>query len=336
MSATAPELELVSPGAIEAAARGLEGVAVRTPLIPADWISDALGAEVRLKCESLQRGGAFKLRGAYTMIARLSDIERRRGVITYSSGNHAQAVALAAGMFGVPAVVVMPTTAPAVKVSGARAYGAEVVFEGTTSIERKTRAEQIAEDRGLAMIPPFEHPDIIAGQGTVGREILEDWPSVGLVVVPIGGGGLLSGVASWIRRDRPDCRIVGVEPTGAASMRASLDAGKPVTLESVDTIADGLKPVRPGDLTFRHVKELVDDVVLVEDDAIADATARLMSRSKLMVEYSGAATVAALLSGAVDTNGVRTVAILSGGNIDGSEAAGLLEEIADPPVLTHL
>lgn len=323
--------ELVSPRAIEFAARGLEGVAARTPLLPADWLSDAVGGEVRLKCESLQRAGSFKLRGAYTMISRLPDVERRRGVITYSSGNHAQAVALAARLFGVPAVVVMPTTAPAVKVRGARGYGAEVVFEGTTSTERQRRAESLAAERGLAIVPPFEHPDIIAGQGTVGREILEDWPDVDAVLAPIGGGGLLSGIAAWIRRAHPDCVIIGVEPEGAASMRGSLDAGEPATLASVDTIADGLMPVRPGELTFGHVHELVDDVVTVDDAAIRDAASRLLSRSKLMVEFSGAATTAALLSGAFDGRERRTAVVVSGGNMDSAAAAELLSAEPAPP-----
>ncbi len=320
---------LVTPRAIEAAAEALRGVAVRTPLLPAAWLHERLGAEVRLKAENLQHAGAFKLRGAYTMIARLSDDERRRGVITYSSGNHAQAVAFAARLFAVPATVVMPTTAPVVKVRGTRDFGADVVFEGTTSVERKRRAEAIAAERGLTMVPPFDHPDIIAGQGTVGMEIVDDWPQVETILVPIGGGGLISGVAAWVRRRSASCRIVGVEPRGAASMRASLDAGGPVTLSGVDTIADGLMPVRPGDLTFAHVKELVDDVVLVDDDAIRDAARQVLVRSKLLVEYSGAATLAALASGAWPARGRRCVAVLSGGNIEPAFAARLLQAEAD-------
>ncbi len=334
---SAEELQqLVSPGEVEAAARALRGVAIRTPLLPADWLSESLGIEVRLKCENLQRGGAFKLRGAYNMISRLPESERRAGVITYSSGNHAQAVALAARLFGVPAVVVMPTTAPAVKVRGARGFGAEVVFEGTTSLERKRRAERIAKQRGLTIVPPFDHLDIIAGQGTVGREILEEWPSVEAVLVPIGGGGLISGIAAAVRRDRPDLQVIGVEPAGAASMRASLNEGRPVTLERIETIADGLMPVRPGDLTFGHVRELVDNVVLVDDASIAAATAQVISRSKLLVEFSGAATVAALLSGAYAPQGRRTVAVLSGGNVDLADAATLLAGEADVPTISTL
>src|SRR5215831_1517689 len=214
-----------------------------TPLVD---VSDVAGRPLRLKCESLQPGGAFKIRGAYNMVAQLPDAERRRGVITYSSGNHGQAVAIAARAVGVPAVVVMPTTAPNIEVQGAKAFGAEVVFEGTTTIHRKARAEQIAAERQLTMVPPFDHEWIIEGQGTLGLEILEECEDVGTVLVPIGGGGLISGVAAAIKQTRPDVYVIGVEPTGAASMKTSVDAGEVRTLEQVATIADGLMAVRPG------------------------------------------------------------------------------------------
>lgn len=317
---------LVTRDDVAAAAAALRGVAVRTPLLPAPWLEEAVGVEVRLKCENLQRVGAFKLRGAYTMISRLPEEERRRGVITYSSGNHAQAVALAARLFGIPAVVVMPTTAPAVKVEGARALGAEIVLHGTTSLERRDRAEAIAAERGLAIVPPFDHPDIVAGQGTVGKEILEDWPDVGAVLVPIGGGGLVAGIAAWIKRERPDCLVVGVEPENADAMRRSRLAGEPVTIEPRATIADGLAPVRPGDLTFAHVRELVDDIVTVPDDAIERATRLLVRDGKLVVEFSGAATTAALLSGRFAPRGRPTAAVVSGGNLDPSRMMALLAE----------
>lgn len=305
----------MSPAAIEAAARGLPDTVVRTPLLPAPWLGGAEDADVRLKCENLQRAGAFKIRGAYTMISALDGSARRRGVITYSSGNHAQAVALAARLFDAPARVVMPTTAPDVKVEGTRRLGADVVFEGTTSIERRRRAEAIAEERGLTIVPPFDHPDIIAGQGTTGREILQDWPDVEAVLVPIGGGGLLSGIAAWIKRKRPDCRIIGVEPENADAMRRSVEAGDRVTLDRTDTVADGLAPVRPGRLTLEHARELVDAFVTVPDDAILEATRRLLHDGKLVVEFSGAATVAALLSRRWRPDGRSTVAVLSGGNL---------------------
>ncbi len=322
--ARAAALSLVTAASIREAARGLEGVAVRTPLIPARWLAEEIGAPVRLKCESFQPVGAFKLRGAYTMVARLTEAERARGVITYSSGNHAQAVAYAARAFGIDAVIVMPVNAPRIKVAGTKRLGAAVVMEGTTSVARRERAEAIQAERGLTMIPPFDHPDIIAGQGTAGLEILEDWPDVETVIAPIGGGGLVSGIAAWVKRERPAVRVIGVEPVGAAAMRRSLDAGEPVTIDTIDSIADGLLPVRPSDLTFAHTDALVDDVVLVDDDAIRAAAGRLLVRGKLLVEYSGAATVAALRSGAVETSG-PTAAVVSGGNIDPDRIPELLE-----------
>lgn len=319
--------DLVSSDAILDAARALEGVAVRTPLLPAPWLSDRVGAEVRLKCENLQRAGAFKVRGAYTALARMSPEARARGVIAYSSGNHAQGVALAAKLFGVPAVVVMPTTAPPVKVEGARRLGAEIILEGTTSVERQRRAEAEAAQRGLTIVPAFDDPDIIAGQGTVGAEISEQWPDVEAVLVPIGGGGLVSGIAAWLRHALPGVRIIGVEPEKAAAMALSVRAGEPVTIESVPTVADGLMPVRPGDLNFAHVRAFVDEIVLVSDDAIIEASRRLLADGKLVVEFSGAATVAALFSGAYDPAGRRTVAVLSGGNMDFGRALPLLEPL---------
>jgi threonine dehydratase len=314
--------ELVGVDRIRQAADGLRGVAVRTPLLPAPWLEEELGFEVRLKCESFQPVGAFKLRGAYTMVASLTDAERDRGVITYSSGNHAQAVAFAARAFGIRAVIVMPENAPPIKVEGTRRLGAEVIERGTTSLARREKAEEVQAEQGLTMIPPFDHPQIIAGQGTVGLEILEDWPAVRTVIVPIGGGGLISGVAAYVRRERPDVRIIGVEPEGAPAMRRSLDAGRIITLDVIDSIADGLVPVRPGDLTFAHTRALVDDVVLVTDDAIREAAARLLIRGKLVVEYSGAATVAALRSGLVSDG--PAAAVVSGGNLDPSLVSELL------------
>jgi threonine dehydratase len=318
--------ELVAPADIARAAADLAGVIIRTPLLPAPWLAGPAGGDVRLKCENLQVAGAFKIRGAYTAVSRLAPERRAAGVIAYSSGNHAQGVALAARLFGVRAVVVMPTTAPAVKREGAARLGAEVVLEGTTSLERQQRAESIAHAEGLNIIPAFDHPDIIAGQGTVGLEILEDWPDVETVLVPIGGGGLIAGVAAWVKRHSPGVRVVGVEPRTADAMHRSLAAGAPVTIEPSRTIADGLMPVRPGDLTFVHVRDLVDEVVLVDDDAILVATRRLMADSRLVVEFSGAATVAALVAGVAGAAGGsgRTVAVLSGGNLDAGRALRLL------------
>ncbi len=317
---------LVTIGEIEEAAHRIEGVAVRTPLLAFTELSQRLGHEVRLKCECLQRAGSFKIRGAFNFVSQLPAQDLERGIITYSSGNHAQAVALAAREKGVRAVVVMPTTAPEVKVQGAKRLGAEVIMEGTTSLHRKVRAEAIAEEEGLAMVPPFDHPRIIAGQGTVGREIAQDWPDVPLVLVPIGGGGLASGTAAALKAMVPGVRVIGVEPVGAASMRAALDAGEPVTLSGIDTIADGLAPVRTGELTYLHGRTLLDDVVLVDDASIRSATALLLARRKLVVEYSGAATVAALISGRVDVPPGGAAVVLSGGNLDPALMEGLARE----------
>jgi threonine dehydratase len=315
---------LVGKADIERAAGSLQGVIVRTPLLAAPWLADVAAADVRLKCENLQAAGAFKIRGAYTALARLAPAARSRGVIAYSSGNHAQGVALAARIFGVRAVVVMPHTAPAIKVEGAKRLGAEVVLEGTTSTDRQRRAEQIAAEQDLTIIPAFDHPDIIAGQATVGLEILEQWADVECIVVQIGGGGLIAGIAAWVKQVRPDVRVIGVEPRTADAMKQSLRAGMPVTIAPARTIADGLMPVRPGDLTFAHARQYVDDIVLVDDDAILEATRRLLLHGKLVVEFSGAATVAALISGAVDVADARTVAVLSGGNLDPVRALELL------------
>ena len=307
---------LVELEAIQEAQERIRPVAVRTPLYPSDVLSRELGSDVRLKLESLQRTGSFKFRGAYNFVSQLPEDVRSRGVITYSSGNHAQAVALSAQLHDTRAVVVMPTTSPQLKRDGAERWGAEVVLEGTTSLERRAKAESIALERGLVMVPPFDHPSIIAGQGTVGLEIAEDWDAFDSVVVPIGGGGLCSGTAAALRRLRPGVRIFGVEPAGGAAMKAALDAGEPVTLDRSESIADGLLPVRISELTLAHVRELVDDVVLVDDDAIRSAASLLFKQQRLVVEFSGAATVAALRSGRVETEGRRVVAIISGGNVD--------------------
>ena len=314
---------LVGLTEIEAAARRLAGVSVSTPLLPADALSDATGAQVRLKCENLQRTGSFKIRGAHNFVSQLSDDQVSSGLITYSSGNHAQAVALAGKLRGVQVVVVMPTTTPKVKRDGVERLGAEIEYEGTTSVERMARAEEIAEQRGLVIVPPFDHRHIIAGQGTVGLEIAREWPDVDLVLAPIGGGGLASGIAAAVKRLLPSAQIIGVEPKGAASMRKALDEGHPAILDDIDTIADGLAPVIAGELTYEHARELMEDVVTVDDDAIREATSWLVSRGKLVVEYSGAATTAALLSKAVDVEGRAVAVVVSGGNLEPSLLAGL-------------
>jgi threonine dehydratase len=324
---SAADNALVTVEDIERAARDLEGVAARTPLIEADWLTERIGSEIRLKCENLQHAGAFKIRGAYTAVSRLSDAQRQAGVIAFSSGNHAQGVALAARIFGIRAVVVMPTTAPSIKVEGAKRLGAEVVLEGTTSVHRETKARALAAEQGLTIIPAFDDMNVIAGQGTCGIEIVDQWPDVQAILAPCGGGGLVSGIAAYVKRVRPEIIVIGVEPENADAMHRSVAAHALTTIEWRPTIADGLMPVTPGAHNFRHVSALVDDMVRVPDEAIVEATTQLMRSSKLVVEFSGAATVGALLAGAWKPEGRRTVAVLSGGNLDPAKALALLGDV---------
>jgi threonine dehydratase len=311
---------LVTLDAIREAAARVGASVRRTPLIEID----PRGRRDFAKCENLQRAGAFKIRGALNMMLQLSDEERRRGIITYSSGNHGQAVALAASMLGCRAVIVMPTTAPAVKVDGARGFGAEVIFAGTTYPERRERAEADAVQHSLTIVPPFDHAHIIAGQGTLGLEILGDCPTAAAVCVPVGGGGLISGVAAAVKQGRPDVRLIGVEPAGAAKMTAALAAGHPVSLEKTASVADGLVALRAGDLTFAHVRAFVDRVVTVTDDQIVEAVGWLARSAKMVVEPSGAVCVAALRAKLLDDVEGPVVAVLSGGNIAPELLAKLL------------
>ena len=258
--------------------------------------------------------GAFKMRGACNFLAQLTPEARAAGVITYSSGNHGQAVALAAQRLGLPCVVVMPETAPRVKVDGVRGYGGEVIFAGTTSADRKTRAEAEAAARGLTIVPPFDHPWIIAGAGTCGLEILEQCPDASAVYVPIGGGGLLSGISTAIKALKPGVRVIGVEPAGAARMTASRAAGHPVRLEKTASIADGLLTLQPGTLTFAHIQAFVDEIVTVEEEEIAGAVRWLFKDAQIVAEPSGAASVAAVLK-AGPSIAAGTVAVISGGNV---------------------
>lgn len=307
---------MLTPSSLSAARERVYRIARVTPLLDA---SQTVGRSLYLKCENFQVAGAFKIRGASNMLAQLDPGARDRGVITYSSGNHGQAVAYAARAFGAPAVVVMPTTAPRVKVDGARAFGAEVLFAGTTSADRRVRAEEEAARRGLTIVPPFDHEWIIAGQATVGLEILEQRPDVAVVVVPVGGGGLASGVASAIKQSHRHVRIVGVEPAGAPSMKTSIEAGAPATLAGSSSIADGLLTLRPGDLTFACLRDLADAIVTVEDGEIVEAMRWAFTKMKIVVEPSGAAAAAAVLTGQVDAALGRVdgpvVAIVSGGNV---------------------
>ena len=305
---------LVTLADIRAAAERVRGTAMRTPVMPLPWPAAGEVHPFVIKCENLQPMGAFKVRGAFNMLAQLPADARARGVITYSSGNHGQGVAMAAKAMGVSAVIVMPTTAPSVKVEGVRSYGAEVIFAGTTSIDRQTRAEQEAAERGLSIIPPFDHPMVIAGQGTVGLELLEQVPDLGTVYVPMGGGGLIAGVATAIKLSRPEVRVVGVEPTGAMKMRAARDAGHPVMLEKTASIGDGIMNMRAGDITFAHVERYVDDLVAVPDDAMAKAVGWLFRNARIVAEPSGAAATAAVMLGLGAPVGT-VAAVVSGGNV---------------------
>ena len=311
--ASAPEL--VTLEAIREAARHLRGVAVRTPLLPADDLSERLGVPAFVKPESLQRVGAFKLRGAYTLIRELAE-SGATGVITYSSGNHGQAVAYVARRFGLPALIVMPETVSAAKRSGVERLGGRVVLAGRTSQDRYTRAVEIAAAEGLAMVPPFDHPAIIAGQGTAGLELVEDCPGVRTVAVPVGGGGLAAGVATAVKGLASEAVVVTVEPEGAPTYERARAAGHPVTLERTGSVADGLLPLRIGALPFAHLARYADRACLVSDAAIVQAVRYALDRLKLVVEPSGAATLAWLLAQPAGTLAGPVVAVLSGGNIE--------------------
>ena len=305
---------MVTAESVREAAAGLRGVAVRTPLRYVEPL------DAYLKLESLQPTGAFKVRGAYNAIRKLSEPARRRGVITYSSGNHGQAVAYAAQYVGIRAVVVMPETAPAVKVAGVRKWGGEVVFAGRTSEDRRVKAEEIALREALAVVPPFDHPDIVAGQATVGLEIAEQLPGVETVVVPVGGGGLISGVVVGLAAAGSGARVWGVEPSGAPKLQRSLEAGRPVRLDRTASLADGLITLTVGEIPFAHLTEQrarLCGVGLVDDDTLREAMHFLWRQCRLAVEPSGAATTAALRAGILKAV-PPAVLVVSGGNVDPS------------------
>ncbi|HET9604382.1 MAG TPA: threonine/serine dehydratase [Gemmatimonadales bacterium] len=300
----------VSAESIRAAAAALEGVAVRTRLQP---VTLPGGGTLFVKCEQDQPIGAFKIRGAWTALTRLAEPTRRRGVVTHSSGNHAQAIAFAAQRLGIPAVIVMPADAPKVKIAGVRRYGGEIVFVQDRS-QRDPTCRAIAAERGMVMVPPYEHADVIAGQGTVGLEILEQCPDVRTVLVPVGGGGLIGGIATWFRSEAPHVHVIGVEPVGAPKLSAALNAGSPTAVPNPHSLADGLLPAALGDLPFSAIRGTVKDAVQVDDDAIR-AAVRFLHAAGLTVEPSGAITTAAVLAGLVDAE-PPLVAVASGGNID--------------------
>ncbi len=315
---------MISLKDIQAARKIIAGKLYQTPLIPSSTLSRLTGTELYLKVEVFQKTGSFKPRGVFNKVSHLSPEEKRRGLIAVSAGNHAQAVAYVAAIEKIPATVVMPSKAVASKAEATRAYGAEVVLDGAMT-EVFAKAEAIRRERNLTLIHPFDDPLIIAGQGTLGLEILKDLPDVQAVLVGIGGGGLISGTAVAIKEQKPSVKIIGVEPVGAAAMFRSLQAGQPLRLERVETIADGLAAPFAGEKTFELVRRYVDDLVLVSDEEMRRAIRLLMERCKLVVEPAGAAPVAALLGGHVRlSEHTKTVCVLSGGNVDLREIQTLL------------
>jgi threonine dehydratase, medium form len=306
---------LVTIEAVEAARKALADVVRVTPMEPSRPLSAIARGPVWLKCENLQRAGSFKVRGAYLRISRLTPAERERGVVAASAGNHAQGVALAASLLGTQATVFMPVGAPLPKATATRAYGATVQFAGDSVDESLLAAQEFAERTGAVLIHPFDHEDVIAGQGTVGLEILEQCPDVRTIITGVGGGGLISGIAVAAKAANPAIKVIGVQAEGAAAVPASLRAGAPQRVPG-RTIADGIAVGRPGDLTFAHLQALIDDVVTVSDEDITRAMVLLLERGKLVVEAAGAVGVAALLSGAVTDIPTPAVVVLSGGNID--------------------
>ena len=300
---------------VRAAATRLRPWVHRTPLLPNRSLSETLGVEVRLKCENLQRAGSFKIRGAMNALLQLDDDRRRRGVVAFSSGNHAQGVALAARLLGIRATIVMPEGSVASKVEATKAYGAEVVTAGVTAATRDTVAREIAEKSGAAVIPPFDDERIIAGAGTVGAEIVEEWPDVASIVVPLGGGGLLAGVALAATSLNPRVEVYGVEPRAGNDGEQSFRSGRIVTIDSPTTIADGARTLAIGKRNFAIIRERVRDVVSVNDEVLLEATKFAMYRTKLVIEPTGALGIAALMSGTIKPRGPVAI-VVSGGNLD--------------------
>jgi threonine dehydratase len=308
---------------VRAAAARLEGVAHRTPVLRSRTLDGLVGAETLLKCENFQRMGAFKFRGAYNAISRLTPEQLARGVAAYSSGNHAQAVALAARELGTSAVIVMPEDAPASKQAATAAYGAEIVTYDRYTGDRVAIAEALAADRGLTVIPPYEHPHIIAGQGTAALELIEEAGELDALITPVGGGGLIAGSATVAKGLRPGVRVIGVEPEAGDDTKRSLEAGRRISIPVPRTIADGQALHTPGELTFSLNRHLVDEIALVSDDEIRAAMRFAFERLKIVVEPSGATPLAALLSGRVTGLPRRVGVIISGGNIDTERFARL-------------
>jgi threonine dehydratase len=301
---------------IQAAAARIRGIAHRTPVLTSRTFDALAGASVFFKCENFQRGGAFKIRGASNFIYQIPKDQHQRGVVAFSSGNHAQAVAISAASVGMTATIVMPTDAPKAKLAATREYGAKVAFYDRAKEDREAVGKRIAEELGATLVPPYDHPWTLAGQGTAALELLEEVPDLDALVVPIGGGGLISGSAIAAKALRPGIRIFGVEPEDGNDTYLSVRAGQRVEIPAPQTIADGLRASRPGTLTFPIVQKLVDDIALVNDTEIREAMKFFITRMKIVVEASGAAPAAALLRHKLPKEAKRIGAVLSGGNVD--------------------
>jgi len=310
---------------VRAAAERLSGIAHRTPVLTSRTLDERTGSTAFLKAECLQRGGAFKFRGAYNMISSLGPEERERGVVAYSSGNHAQAVSLAARLLGTSATILMPADTPPAKLEATPGYGAEIVTYDRYTEDREALGAALAAERGgLALVPPYEHPLIMAGQGTAALELLEDVPGLDALLVPVGGGGLIAGCATAAKALRPGIRVIGVEPEAGDDTRRSLEAGERVRIPVPRTIADGQQADIPGELTFAVNRQVVDTIVTVSDAEILDAMAFLFDRMKLVTEPSGASAAAALLAGRAEAGGARVGVIISGGNVGAARFAELM------------
>lgn len=308
---------IVTKGNLQEARERVARHAYHTPLLTSRLLSEQTGFDVRLKAEVFQRTGSYKVRGPLNKFATLSKEQRHRGVVCSSAGNHAQGVALAAAVYGIRAVVVMAENATPSKIEATRSYGAEVVLHGRIWDDADEKARELVEQKGLTYIHPFDDPALIAGQGTLGMEVLEDFPEVDVVIVPIGGGGLISGVASAVNAFKPSVRVVGVESADGAAMKVSIDAGHIVTLENVETVIDGLRVKKVGETTFGIVRDLVDEIVTIPDSKIFESLVWVMAHTKVVVEAAAAAPVAVLRNGMLDApKGTRVACVLSGGNVD--------------------
>lgn len=325
MSTAGPDVPgSVSYSDVVAAARLLEGAAHRTPVLASRTVDRRTGARVFFKCENLQRAGAFKFRGAYNALANLSFDQQRQGVVAYSSGNHAQAIALAGRILGIPATIVMPSDAPQVKVDATRGYGAEVVLYDRACDDREAIASTLARERGVTLVPPFNHPHIVAGQGTAARELIEETGPLDFLLVPCGGGGLLSGCAIAAGALSPGIRVIGVEPAAGDDVTRSFQSGVIQSVSNPDTIADGARTSAPGDVTFPLIMRHVAGMLTVDDDELLRTMLYLWERMKIIVEPTGALGAAALLEGKLDVRGKRVGIVLSGGNADVKQLCRLL------------